>query len=339
MSFSFFSKKNIVPEEPIPEEILNAVKTMNDPQPARAKGNTVDGNEQPRITKTATTPSPFAESGVKNAASNAIAARTPIAKTMTDDVSRPTNKSVQKKHVALFIALGAIVLIAVLAGTYWYVKIRTVSVPQDADQQTSTDQTDVPAPVVLPYSPNNPNYLALNTEEATVDDISKALQEAGERMKSSNLNSPIEFVITDLNNNPLAFSRLAFLTGLKLSPELLQTIDEPFSIFLYNDGGSMRIGFKLSFSSTTEALPLIEKEEAALPGEFHDFLYRDITVPAKVVFKSGSYKGQTIRYVNVDEQKNYSFDYIIKENNWLIGTTKDTLRSMLNKKYGLSEAQ
>ncbi len=204
-----------------------------------------------------------------------------------------------------------------------------VVVPETpAVENHSTDTV----PVIPPFSADQPNYLPIDVETATAASIRQALTEAGAKIIEAQMAGPVEFLVTDKNNNPIAFSRFAFITDLGLSADLVALIEEPFSIFVYGDMDNTRLGLSLSFKDSTLAAERLTKEEAKVPAGFKTFLYgKEQSVAAQAAFRSGSYASQTVRFVNVDAEQNLSFDYMVRGKQWLIGSSKDTLRAIVDR--------
>lgn len=182
-----------------------------------------------------------------------------------------------------------------------------------------------------PFSLNTANYLSFDTETVTAESFQTLIQQSAGRMLSANMTQPVEFLLTDKNNNPIAFSRFAYLMKLNLPEELLAVLGESFSLFLYNDGGKVVSGLELTLTDTVAAQKLLTQKEVSLPAFFQPLLFIGNVLPKEVVFRSGMYNAQPVRFVNIDQTQNVSFDYAVRGNEWLIGTSKDTLRAMLDK--------
>lgn len=238
----------------------------------------------------------------------------------------------------IVLGLGIVIFLGSFAalGWWYYTKyIRatgTEVIP--APVMPQPNQTPV-SPVVpaTPYSADNPNYLSVNTETVNAAELKKLLSEAGSRMVDAQMVRPVEFLLTDKNNNPIAFSRFAYLIDLGVSKELLAVIDESFSLYLYNNGGKVVSGLGLTMSDEATGSALIKKIETSLPNYFRVFLYDGVTVPPKAAFRSGLYNNEPVRYVNIDSTNNVSFDYVIRGKQWFIGASKDTLRAIIDKKH------
>ena len=182
-----------------------------------------------------------------------------------------------------------------------------------------------------PFSLDKPNYLSLNTEIVSSADIKTILAGTADRIKGAGITVPVEFFVTDQNNNPLAFSRLAFLFDIGLNTDLLALIQETFSLYAYNDAGQVRFGLALDFKDKDAAVTLLTQTESELPYALRSLIIEpNITVAKKLVFRSSQYNQWTVRFTNIDSSQNISFDYAVRDRRMFIGMSKNTLRALLD---------
>lgn len=240
----------------------------------------------------------------------------------------------KKSNLLVVSIVGMIILLLLAGGIYYYFLVRG----DDLVEQDSIDSMKevVPLPVTqtpkeLPYALDKPNYLSVNTETVSPTDIQKVFYDTASRIKGASIATPVEFLITDQSNNPLAFSRFAFLLDIKLSPETLALVGEVFSVYIYDDAGFMRVGLALPLRDQSTAILTLSRSENMFPAVFQGiFLEQNISIPENMTFKSSMHKDFSVRYVNIDIAKNLSFDYAVTNNHWYIGTSKNTLRVLLD---------
>jgi hypothetical protein len=194
-----------------------------------------------------------------------------------------------------------------------------------------------PIPKLQPFSSDKPNYLSFNTETVSPEDIRATLSQVASRIQTAAIAEPIEFLLTDQSNNPLALSRFAYLFQLDLNPEILALALETFSLYAYDDTGSVRFGLALDFKEdqTATAVSLIEKTESGLPYALRAlFIKPGINIDKKLVFQSSDYNQIPIRFTNIDIDQKIALDYAFYNQRLFIGTSRNTLRAMLdaNKK-------
>lgn len=309
--------KNVL--ETIPPEIRQAVSVMGDTRNPESNGP-----------KAPTGSSPFLDGGTS------APSVTPPAPTLKPLFDQPEKPAHEKRSRLLWIG-GGTALVLVLAGVlYWYFSPQASPALPEAETKPSAKlevTTPPPAPQPAPAPPFSligPNYLSLDTETVTPESFQALLKEKGVIIQNAGIVQPVEFLLTDKNNNPVAFSRVAYLMNIDLSQSFLASLAESFSLYLYNDQGTMRLGLALSFGTVDGPTLFAKEREGAFPYAFRSFLYQGMTVPREVSFRSGAYRDQTVRFVNIDETTQTSFDYALRGTTWLIGTSKETLRALLD---------
>lgn len=233
--------------------------------------------------------------------------------------------------------IGGAFVVALIAGSITWYFLRSPS-EETAISVGFVDETPV-TPVTpetpvdkAPYAADTPNYLTIDTETVTPESLGTLLSQAGTKMLAANMIGPVEFLLTDKNNNPIAFSRFAYLMNIELSEELLASLGESFSLYIYNDNKKARIGLALLLKDSAKAGKLITSQESALPLLFRTVLYQGVSLARGIEFRSGAYKTMQVRFVNVDATQGLSFDYVLRGNEWFIGTSKDTLRMILDQR-------
>ena len=233
-----------------------------------------------------------------------------------------------------WVIAGVIVLVlASGAGGWYYLSVRTGSPtpPPASTIEAITPEVKVVVTAEPPYSLTMPNYLSIDTETVTTKNFRDTVKQAGDRMIAANMTAPVEFLLTDKNNNPIAFSRFAYLMTIGVKSEFLEQFDESFSLFLFPEGGKIRLGLGLVLTPTAAGDLFKVQKEGTVPFAFQTLLYDDAVTPKNVIFRSGTYQGTAVRYVNIDPTSNTSFDHALRGKKWFIGTSKDTLRAILDK--------
>lgn len=368
---ALFSGKQSGNDGAIPPEILAAVRTMADDQGngRRTEGSVEavmpQSSSEKGKTDTPLSGSPFLDAGEVHSAvpapldfntppkeatsgkspfsagipepNKAGAGRFPAVPLSSSEVvfSQPKGKK------SLLIAVAIVVIVALIGlGTYMYLRgvpaeemtgLLTGENPQD----TTTPPLD-DTPIVVsepPFALDKPNYLSMDTETVSPEAAKKVFSEAAAKMQAANVTQPVEFLITDTNNNPVAFSRFAYLMQFGLSTDLLALLDERFSVFAYIDNGHLRLGLSLTMKDQVAVAAQIAKEESSLPSSFRPLILLDgsvASVSSSSVFRSGSYNSEAVRFTNIDAKQGLSFDYCVRGNSWFIGTSKDTLRAVLD---------
>jgi len=244
-------------------------------------------------------------------------------------------KNFFKKNI--FLIVGGLALLALFGGiVVWYFLWSGAQI-EESQLQSVVPEKSSPAPIVStsfaepPYAPDTANYLLIDTELVTPESFMQMIQRAGEKIVATQMSKPIEFFLTDKNNNPIAFSRFAYLMKLAFPEDLLGTFGESFSYFVYNDNGHVRTGLVVSFADPLEGKKLIAQNEKTLPSIFRVVLLNGALLPRETVFRSGVYNAETVRFVNIDTIENISFDFVVRESGVFIGTSKEALRAIMDK--------
>ncbi|OGI20014.1 MAG: hypothetical protein A3J06_00385 [Candidatus Moranbacteria bacterium RIFCSPLOWO2_02_FULL_48_19] len=374
MAFSWFSRKQPADKEAKEElsNLLGIVRTMKDDlEDVRngRQGTSPDQAEkqEDKNNLSQKTVNPFSEEGEKvlqardkaggGRAGNpfGVISRPSNTPSPNDSQSQPLKYSLSgltpeggevltdrpgKNHQALWMwIIVALMFVIIAGGVFYFFSQRnqmetedpsllpdTTSIPKNAEEPATQD---------LPYALDKPNYISFNTETVSLEDIRKTLSQAALRMKAGNIVQPIEFLVTDQNNNPLAFNRFAFLLTLDLAPDVAALANENFSLYMYNDDGRARLGLALTFRDAPAAVLALAKTETALPYAFQNLILEpNISVSKITPFRSSAYNQVAVRFANVSADQNVSFDYALAGNQWFIGTSKNTLRAILdiNKK-------
>ena len=246
-----------------------------------------------------------------------------------------------KNNQALWLWVIVILTLVIIAGGVLYFFFQRNQTETQEPSLSPDTVLNVPKNTAAPvtqepsYALDKPNYLSFNSETVSPEDIRKTLSQAALRMKTGNIIQPIEFLVTDQNNNPLAFNRFAFLLKLDLASDVAALVNETFSLYIYNDDSHARLGLILTFKDAPAAARALAKTETALPYAFRNLVLEpNISVSKIIPFRSSTYNQVAVRFANVNADQNISFDYALDGNQWFIGTSKNTLRAILdiNKK-------
>ncbi|HWQ59599.1 MAG TPA: hypothetical protein VN420_00410 [Candidatus Fimivivens sp.] len=183
-----------------------------------------------------------------------------------------------------------------------------------------------------PYSTENPNYLQIDTESATAtpDGIVSVLESTSEKVVAMAPSLPVEFLVRDVNNNPIAFSRFAHLLGLVIPDDFLSNLDETFSIYFVPDGTTMRRAVTVTVKDPEKLAVAMKNDEPTLPSAFGPLLYaKGIVVPVSSESRDGSFGSLPTRFAIVDQVSGASFDHVIFSGKFIMATSKASFQSVL----------
>lgn len=239
---------------------------------------------------------------------------------------------------ARWILLGSVLVIILLSIGGWYIWQKIADKPSIPGELANSPLAPAPEqstpiePSVPKYQSDQPNILSFDTETVTPEEIKSALLQAGQGIRKDKLSGAVEFLVRDQKLNPLALSRFAYLAKLELPAGILEALDEPFSIYIAIDGDRPR-AVLLAYIKNQEAFSLeLEKNENLLPPAL-DPLYLDMTTAPKrnLSFRDGMYLERPVRFTNVDAALGLSVDYAVRGKQWIVGTSKNSLRAVLDK--------
>lgn len=258
-----------------------------------------------------------------------------------DQPSYFLEQDVHKKK-GIFIVGVILLLLALLAGGVFaylsfFAKKTDVPLPavempiQEVTEIAPVSETPVDGSSTGPFTFSSPNYLSIDVETVTTEQLRTILLEKQALLDGSGVtDTVVEFFITDRGNNPIAFVRFATLMGIPLPQAVMSELDESFSLYLYNDNHTPRIGFALSMKNKDALKSVVKKDESAiafaLQSVYFDPSVKQITAGT---FKDGSYKTYETRYFNIGSS-GLSNDYTFTEKHWVIGTSQSAFRKILD---------
>ena len=254
----------------------------------------------------------------------------------------PSSPNKQSSSVKIILAIIVILIISIVGlGMYYFLiaknsKPAAVTAIQAPTETSPTQPQPVETPVAaMPqpekYSQDKPNFLSLDVNTMSSDEIKTAITKVAADLKTTETKSPYEFIVVDANNNPVAFPIFAIAAKLNLSPALLSALGENFSLFVFNDNGNVRLGLSATIVKADVAATEIQKQEKTLPADI-SFMFLDESPDQTVAsFKDGSYNDAPTRYLNLNAQETLSIDYALSSNNLIIGTSENTEHAIMDK--------
>ncbi len=285
--------------------------------------------------------------------------------------SKPTTPSGNTVYKFIFSGIIVIIIAIIGAGYYFYSNNQikkvaggwsewsTCSDPCNGGTQTRTCTNPAPAagglacvgstsqscnsqscetpppPSTEEYSSTTTNYLPIDFLTASSDSIEVQLVTIADKIKSYSISTPYEFMVVDKNNKPVTFKDFATAVKLNFSPTILSSLDQGFSLFFYNDNSNVRLGLKvktMSYSKATLETELLKQEKTITQDIAFIFLNSPIenklTTFTTSVYNTSS---ERIRYLNVNQDRTLSIDYMITNDALMIGASKDTLRQVYIK--------
>ena len=256
----------------------------------------------------------------------------------------PSKKSSWRK---VFFVLAAMLLSGIFAlGGYYFWTTRNLDkqasvttentenpVSETPAAETPSEEANKPAEEIAQdkFSEANPNYFPIDVGTVNANNIIALLTAKATEVKEFKAATPIEFLMTDTNNDPVFFSAFNYISGMGMPMELLTNLGDNFSLFLYNDNGNMRMGVAVELKDKEKIISQMKSNESSLVKDLTPmFLGNPVNGTGKS-FKGSAYNAAAIRYLNLDEQNSISVDYTITDKYLVIGTSKQTIRAILDK--------
>jgi hypothetical protein len=350
-NFSTHSTENISSKGPTPQTGMPSTKNTQPTTTTAAVSSSpfsnIEKDSLVKPTQNTVSPSHSQQAIERSAAVMPIrpAAASPLpppASSNKNIPNSPTGSLAQKKKSSLISILVSLVILVVIlgigGGIYYFLMTRTTTTttqpPQKTPAQDNTAPTQ-PAVTINPptekYSSDKPNYLPIDFTNSSSSDIAKALNDVVPDLGASAASTPTEFIVVDTNNNPAVFHIFASAIKLNLSQGVLNSLGDNFSIYYFKDGVSTRLGIAIDIKDMAVLKAALLKEESILPTELLPLFLSTTPEIKSGVFKDNSYQGDPIRYLNLDSQDNMSIDYTITAKQFIIGTSKNTLRAIIDK--------
>lgn len=246
-------------------------------------------------------------------------------------------KALEKKHApglkkAFLIAAIIFIILALGAGGYYFWLTR-INSQEDIIEKIPLPETQPESIETLPiFSLDKPNYLSLDIENANSQKIQTELKKYTGEVLKLNASGPIEFVITDAQNNPTSFQDFSKSLEITLPESVTTLLGSEFSLFLYADNGKARTGIAISTLNEEQLKINLAKEEGNLTKLFEPIYLGFQTLSEEnKLFKTSLYENAEIRYFNiVPFNDELSFDYTTFNNQLIIGTSRMTLRTIID---------
>jgi|GEM_PF-1906075 len=269
-------------------------------------------------------------------AQKAIITEAPLPEEFHSESSSPAYKSI------VYIIIILIILITTLGGYYFWLSRTPKTAPAAIEPVVETPiinpvvEEPVAEPIVIQapvekYSTEKPNYLTIDPSTMSAEEIKTAISAVAVELKDSSSLLPYEFILVDTNNNQISFPIFAATAKLNFSQALLTLLDEKFSLFIYNDNTNARIGLSVSTLKAKALSSELLKQEKTLVSNA-SLLFLDTVPEIKTgAFSTSEYKNHTIHYLNLNQQKNLSIDYTITNSQFILSTSKNMQRAVLDK--------
>lgn len=254
----------------------------------------------------------------------------------SEENSEQSSATISKKRIFIIVGVVIVVVAGIAGALYYYMSTRTVAEP-DVPQTPAVDQSESPAdtpdPTPTTYSVDMPNYFPLDVNSPTVvDDIAAQLRAIRANVAQQAPQKPVIFIVTDAASSaPLSFHQFVLAARMGLTEDILSTLDKDFEIYAYDDPTlGVRFGIVVNTKDPIALQSALRTHEPMLPQAFATMMSSDAIGGDPVGFADNTYHGKTLRYANLNAAETYSIDYAVHNNQWLLGTSKNTLLAIFD---------
>ena len=260
-----------------------------------------------------------------------------------------------KTHSLLMIIIGAIgflLVVGIVAGWFWFSHRSDVSLPDmedtmilDGENMQDTEDTqigDIDMPPVdepidvMTYSMDLPNTLVLADRTTALATFKKHLNTIAQTMRDENMVGPVTFLFVDDAQIPLPFRTFAQMVRLDLPEEFLSATNDSFELYAYKKGENVYFGLGVDMADAQKAQEVLLSNEWQMPKLFSGLFVGTPPTLENPVFHESTYRDFTIRYINFPQPEGASIDYTVTPQRFFVATTKDMMRAMLDKLFGVN---
>lgn len=246
----------------------------------------------------------------------------------------PINKSPSANKIVLGVIIALIIIILGVGGYYfWMVNQQpSISLTEPSEETKPLDEptvTIIDQPIEEQYSIDKPNFLAIDLTQLSAEEIKQQIIDTANKIKSTN--NAYEFIVVDINNNPISFPIFATAAKLEIKPALLSSLAEKFSLYIYRENDQARIGLLIDINNKDVLVKEILPQEETFVTDAAFLFLETAPEDKNTKFDNSTYGAHNIRFVNLNEQRTLSIDYTITETQLIIATSKNTMRSILDK--------
>ncbi len=303
--------------------------------PANANGNKIpDNNPFQSVPMPSPLSSPESDfSNLKSAPSQSFFAENPPAPDNILPENKKEEPATPKKNKSKLVVLIFVIFIAAAGASfyyYWfYFKNNPSLISQTPANQTSSSAENA-ASISSNLQGNNLQRLIIDTEKSPLEIKNAVSKLTTEFAASSAENDLIEIKVISQDNQPIGKKDFLSGFGLTIPETVLAKLSESYSLFLKKEGGTAKLGIVFKTITSSGLNEEMKKWESNMATSLKSLYLEKVSAPAEITFNSSQYKNADIRYFNFSSPLNFSLDYSIISNFLVIGTSKDSMRSILD---------
>jgi len=260
-------------------------------------------------------------------------AATPLSNTITPG-SVQIKKSSTGKIIGIIISI--LIVLTLAGGLYYFLVLSKDSelVELESPTEITLPEESTPTPIQppVPETPK-PKYMTFDFQTSSAAQIIATLKKYTADAKASGETKALEYLAVDLQNAPITFSAFSQKIGITLSPEITATLNDSFSIFVYNENALAGIGLAIEIKDEATLKTALLASEKDLVSALNPII---LDRPAgeidknTIVFGSGTYKEVPVKFYNLPNANGLSIDYAVISNKLIFGTTRFTFESIID---------
>jgi hypothetical protein len=268
--------------------------------------------------------------------------KSPFEEIKPSEDSKSVAASTKHESKTLIMVLSIIIAVAVLGGGFYYywfiIKKSSPETSQEASQSVPT--ADTVSPIQKTQEPENKNlkHISLDLVNGPASFKSGIDKLASESMGSPSGSDLIEVNVLDKNNQAIKIKDFMASLGIVLTETISSRFLNNYTLFIKKDNSETRLGAVFELSGDEGLSGELSQQEKSLPSKFKSFYLKQVPPETEMSFSSSQYNGANIRFLNIPDLQNTSFDYSIvkgKQASYLIiSTSKNTTRSILDYMAG-----
>ncbi|OGI25626.1 MAG: hypothetical protein A3J76_06145 [Candidatus Moranbacteria bacterium RBG_13_45_13] len=254
----------------------------------------------------------------------------PFSEINSSDIKSEASPAPKRKSKLAVFTIILIILLAAAGGSYYYwffLKNNSAATPSDSTSQAPSTQTSSES--TSDAQNKRMRRLVIDTAQNPSAIKSAVHKFADEFSSTASENDLIEVKLLDKENKPIG--KKDFISGFAATfPESISgKLSEDYSLFLKKEGYAVRLG--LVFKTVTSANLTTEMRnwEPKIADNLNSLFLDQVSATGMVSFNSTQYKSADIRYFNFSSPAT-SLDYSIVSNFLIIGTSKDSMWSILD---------
>lgn len=272
-----------------------------------------------------TQPPPF-----QSSPSQSFFAEKPVFKESVSPEHAENKPLLQKKSKGGLVLALVVVLVVAAAGAGFYYYWFHIKSNSSATSSTPT----APSPPVASPAPTqsqnkNLRNLVVDTSQGQTETKNAIQKFATDFSTSASENDLVEVKIIGKDNQPVGKKDFFSGVGVTVPDPVLMKLSEDYSLFARKEGDAVKLGFIFKTVTSSGLMDEMKNWEPTLPADLTP-LYVDQAPTGTGTFSSSLYKNADIRYFNFSSPADASLDYSVISNFLVIGSSKDTMRAILD---------